>query len=57
MGPRVAVAGGEHGYAAIAASQQAMADMGARRSRLVFWLYRHLARQAGATPAGRVSGA
>ncbi|HEY3955023.1 MAG TPA: FAD-dependent monooxygenase [Streptosporangiaceae bacterium] len=34
----------EHGYAAIAASQQAMVDMGARRNRPVFWLYRHLAR-------------
>jgi 2-polyprenyl-6-methoxyphenol hydroxylase-like FAD-dependent oxidoreductase len=34
----------EHGYAAMAASQQAMAETGARHNRLVFWLYRHLAR-------------
>ncbi|HEV2371302.1 MAG TPA: FAD-dependent monooxygenase [Streptosporangiaceae bacterium] len=32
----------EYGYAAIAASQQAMAEMGARHNRLLFWLYRNL---------------
>lgn len=32
----------EYGYAAIAASQQAIAEMGARHNRLLFWLYRKL---------------
>jgi len=31
----------EYGYAAIAASRQAEAETGARRNRLLFWLYRH----------------
>jgi 2-polyprenyl-6-methoxyphenol hydroxylase-like FAD-dependent oxidoreductase len=38
----------EYGYAAVAASRQAEAQTGARRSRLLFWLYRRLARH----PAG-----
>jgi len=33
----------EYGYAAVAASRQAEAETGARRNRLLFWLYRHLA--------------
>ena len=33
----------EYGYAAVAASRQAEAQTGARRHRLVFWLYRRLA--------------
>ena len=32
----------EYGYAAVAASRQAEAQTGARRSRLLFWLYRRL---------------
>jgi hypothetical protein len=38
----------EYGYAAVAASRQAEAETGARRNRLLFWLYRRLARH----PAG-----
>jgi len=38
----------EYGYAAVAASRQAEAQTGARRNRLLFWLYRRLARH----PAG-----
>jgi len=34
----------EYGYAAVAASRQAEAETGARRNRLLFWLYRRLAR-------------
>jgi 2-polyprenyl-6-methoxyphenol hydroxylase-like FAD-dependent oxidoreductase len=34
----------EYGYAAVAASRQAEAETGARRSRLLFWLSRRLAR-------------
>ncbi|MGH3201585.1 MAG: FAD-dependent oxidoreductase [Streptosporangiaceae bacterium] len=34
----------EYGYAAVAASRQAEAQTGARRNRLLFWLYRRLAR-------------
>jgi 2-polyprenyl-6-methoxyphenol hydroxylase-like FAD-dependent oxidoreductase len=34
----------KYGYAAVAASRQAEAETGARRHRLPFWLYRHLAR-------------
>jgi hypothetical protein len=33
----------EYGYAAVAASRQAEAETGARRNRLLFWLYRRLA--------------
>jgi 2-polyprenyl-6-methoxyphenol hydroxylase-like FAD-dependent oxidoreductase len=33
----------EYGYAAVAASRQAEAETGARRHRLLFWLYRRLA--------------
>ena len=36
----------EYGYAAVAASRQAEAETGARRNRLLFWLYRQLGRQA-----------
>jgi hypothetical protein len=36
----------EYGYAAVAASRQAEAETGARRSPLLFWLYRRLARRA-----------
>ena len=32
----------EYGYAAVAASRQAEAETGARRNRLLFWLYRRL---------------
>ena len=35
----------EYGYAAVAASRQAEAETGARRNRLLFWLYRRLARE------------
>jgi 2-polyprenyl-6-methoxyphenol hydroxylase-like FAD-dependent oxidoreductase len=34
----------EYGYAAVAASRQAEAQTGARRNRVLFWLYRRLAR-------------
>jgi 2-polyprenyl-6-methoxyphenol hydroxylase-like FAD-dependent oxidoreductase len=34
----------EYGYAAVAASRQAEAQTGARRNRLLFWLYRRLVR-------------
>jgi 2-polyprenyl-6-methoxyphenol hydroxylase-like FAD-dependent oxidoreductase len=34
----------EYGYAAVAASRQAEAQTGARRHRLLFWVYRRLAR-------------
>jgi len=34
----------EYGYAAVAASRQAEAQTGARRNRVMFWLYRRLAR-------------
>jgi 2-polyprenyl-6-methoxyphenol hydroxylase-like FAD-dependent oxidoreductase len=34
----------EYGYAAVAASREAEAQTGARRNRLLFWLYRRLAR-------------
>jgi hypothetical protein len=34
----------EYGYAAVAASRKAEAETGARRNRLLFWLYRRLAR-------------
>ena len=34
----------EYGYAAVAASRQAEAETGARRNRVLFWLYRRLAR-------------
>jgi 2-polyprenyl-6-methoxyphenol hydroxylase-like FAD-dependent oxidoreductase len=34
----------EYGYAAVAASRQAEAQTGARHNRVVFWLYRRLAR-------------
>jgi hypothetical protein len=34
----------EYGYAAVAASRQAEGETGARRNRLLFWLYRRLAR-------------
>jgi 2-polyprenyl-6-methoxyphenol hydroxylase-like FAD-dependent oxidoreductase len=34
----------EYGYAAVAASRQAEAEMGTRRSSLMFWLYRRLSR-------------
>lgn len=34
----------EYGYAAVAASRQADTETGARRNRLLFWLYRRLAR-------------
>jgi 2-polyprenyl-6-methoxyphenol hydroxylase-like FAD-dependent oxidoreductase len=34
----------EYGYAAVAASRQAEAETGARRNRLLFWLYRRLPR-------------
>ena len=33
----------EVGYAAVAASRQAETETGARRNRLMFWLYRRLA--------------
>jgi len=33
----------EYGYAAVATSSQAEAETGARRNRMLFWLYRHLA--------------
>ena len=37
----------EVGYAAVAASRQAETELGARRNKLMFWLYRRLAaRQA-----------
>ena len=36
----------EYGYAAVAASRQAEAETGARRNRLLFWLYRRLPRPA-----------
>jgi 2-polyprenyl-6-methoxyphenol hydroxylase-like FAD-dependent oxidoreductase len=42
----------EYGYAAVAASRQAEAQTGARRSRLLFWLYRRLARDAPPTRNG-----
>jgi 2-polyprenyl-6-methoxyphenol hydroxylase-like FAD-dependent oxidoreductase len=35
----------EYGYAAVAASRQAEAETGARRNRLLFWLYRRMARR------------
>jgi 2-polyprenyl-6-methoxyphenol hydroxylase-like FAD-dependent oxidoreductase len=35
----------EYGYAAVAASREAEAETGARRNRLLFWLYRRLARR------------
>ena len=34
----------EYGYAAVAASRRAEAETGARRNRLLFWLYRQMAR-------------
>jgi 2-polyprenyl-6-methoxyphenol hydroxylase-like FAD-dependent oxidoreductase len=37
----------EYGYAAVAASRQAETETGARRSRLLFWLYRRLAHRPG----------
>jgi len=40
----------EYGYAAVAASRQAEAQTGARRNRLLFWLYR---RRAGDAPSAR----
>jgi hypothetical protein len=39
----------DYGFAAVAASAAAEADMGARRGGVLFWLYRHLGRQR---PAG-----
>ena len=47
----------EYGYAAVTASRQAEAETGARRNRLLFWLYRRLARGSrpsrdGSGPAG-----
>jgi glycine/D-amino acid oxidase-like deaminating enzyme len=42
----------EYGYAAVAASRQAEAQIGARRNRLLFWLYRRLARDALSTRSG-----
>jgi 2-polyprenyl-6-methoxyphenol hydroxylase-like FAD-dependent oxidoreductase len=42
----------EYGYAAVAASRQAEAQTGARRNRLLFWLYRLLARDALSTRSG-----
>jgi 2-polyprenyl-6-methoxyphenol hydroxylase-like FAD-dependent oxidoreductase len=43
----------EYGYAAVAASRQAEAETGARRNRLLFWLYRRLGPKARRTaPSG-----
>ncbi|HEV2260503.1 MAG TPA: FAD-dependent monooxygenase [Streptosporangiaceae bacterium] len=42
----------EYGYAAVAASRQAEAETGARRNRLMFWLYRRLARDAPSARSG-----
>ena len=33
-----------YGFAAVQASREAEAEMGARRGGIAFWLYRHLAR-------------
>ena len=43
----------EYGYAAVAASRQAEAETGARRNRLLFWLYRRLARGSRPSRDGR----
>ena len=34
----------EYGFAAVQASREAEAEMGARRSSVAFWLYRRVAR-------------
>ena len=40
----------EYGYAAVAASRQAETETGARRNRLLYWLYRRLPRPPGVPP-------
>ena len=46
----------EYGYAAVAASSQAEAATGARRHRLMFWLYRRMGRPAGGGRRPRQAG-